>query len=246
MTSPPRVAAWLLRTLGSDPDIETLIGDLSEEYCGGRSRAWFWWQALMAIPITFLDTIRAHPFLIARALACGWLALLSARYLAWKAISFVEVVGYARVPDGTIPIDTWHYLYGPALSFTAIFATAAIASWLVGRLHTGVRTTAVLTFTAMLALLWTSRHLSAAVPIFGEDMRILDGWWFSITWLTWSPLLLQVSGSLVGGLLRRRSFVQLCALGDLRAPAISARLLLPLCALCDLRVIRSPDATYAR
>jgi hypothetical protein len=218
MTShPPRVATWILRTLGSGAEIEPLLGDLSEAYLAGRSRTWFWWQVLIAIPITVVDTVRSHPFLMVRALACGWLGLLSLRYVARKIIAFIEVVGYlewstmrvpayrvvdgVRVPAGTIPMDSWHYLYSPALSFVAIFASAAITSWVVGRLHARVRTTAVLTFTAMLTLLWMSRYLPAPAPTFPEDLRILDGWWFSFTWLRWSPLLLQVSGSLLGGLL---------------------------------------------
>lgn len=220
MTShPPRVAAWLLRTLGSGPEIEPLLGDLSEAYLAGRSRMWFWWQVLIAIPITFVDTVRAHPFLIARALGVGWLALRCANYAARKVIAFIDLVGYLewsrinvpvyRIVEGvtqttTVPYTTWSYLYGPAL-FTVVapFATAAIASWLVARMHPGVRTAAVLTFTAMLALFWVHAHLRALTASLEPDPDIYRpaAWWITLTWFRWAPLFAELTGCVLGGLL---------------------------------------------
>jgi uncharacterized protein involved in exopolysaccharide biosynthesis len=49
----PEVAAWLLRRFGSGSSIEMLLGDLTEEHQAGRSRVWFWWQALTGIVVTF-------------------------------------------------------------------------------------------------------------------------------------------------------------------------------------------------
>jgi hypothetical protein len=43
----PRLALWLLDRLVTNS--EPLAGDLLEEFGGGRSRAWFWWQIVTAI-----------------------------------------------------------------------------------------------------------------------------------------------------------------------------------------------------
>jgi hypothetical protein len=45
-SSPPSAAIRLLQRAGIDPAI---IGDLTEEYSRGRSRLWFWTQALGAL-----------------------------------------------------------------------------------------------------------------------------------------------------------------------------------------------------
>jgi hypothetical protein len=46
---PPRLAMWLLDRFA--PDDEGLTGDLVEELERGRSRAWFWRQAIAAVAL---------------------------------------------------------------------------------------------------------------------------------------------------------------------------------------------------
>jgi hypothetical protein len=70
----PACATGLLLRLG--PQDESFIGDLIEEYGGGRSRAWYWRQVLSAVLLSSVRQIGAHP---ARALVAGttgWATLL--------------------------------------------------------------------------------------------------------------------------------------------------------------------------
>lgn len=46
---PPPIANWLLRHFGSSPNNDSVIGDLNEQYRQGRSRSWYWREALVAI-----------------------------------------------------------------------------------------------------------------------------------------------------------------------------------------------------
>jgi hypothetical protein len=48
---PPRIATWLLERLGPDYRNESLVGDLFEEYQQGRTRGWYWREAVIAICI---------------------------------------------------------------------------------------------------------------------------------------------------------------------------------------------------
>jgi hypothetical protein len=57
---PPRPATWLLERLGTNSKIEPLLGDLAEQFAGGRSCSWYWRQALGAVGLDLLRTLRTH------------------------------------------------------------------------------------------------------------------------------------------------------------------------------------------
>jgi hypothetical protein len=65
---PPVIATWLLEHFGCGPNIDTVLGDLAEQYLHNGSAAWYWRQTMKAIPITFFREIRAHKGVAARAL----------------------------------------------------------------------------------------------------------------------------------------------------------------------------------
>jgi hypothetical protein len=114
MTPPPAplVATWLLEKLGTD---QALLGDLIERYARGRSRRWFWRQALLALAIGTVKDIREHKVLTIRAVAT---ALATA-----SALGFV-----ARMIIG----------FGPRPSYVFLLAGClmnGVVGWVVGRLH---------------------------------------------------------------------------------------------------------------
>src|SRR5205823_4487536 len=75
MKKPPTVATTILMRLG--PEDECIIGDLLEEYEAGRSRWWFWHQAVSAIVSGAILQTRARPARVLVAVAIGWASLLS-------------------------------------------------------------------------------------------------------------------------------------------------------------------------
>jgi uncharacterized protein involved in exopolysaccharide biosynthesis len=118
MSAVPELAAWLLRTFGSGASIETLLGDLAEEYHAGRGRFWFWRQALVAIVVTFFaeqEQImrRRLLFVLVPTVACAAVTAavtpfyLSTRYQSESAILVVPQrvpESYVR-PSGTVRIE---------------------------------------------------------------------------------------------------------------------------------------------
>ena len=70
MRKMPALATALLLRFG--PQDDSFVGDLAEEYSGGRSRAWFWRQVLAAIVMASVRHVDAHPLRTAMAVATGW------------------------------------------------------------------------------------------------------------------------------------------------------------------------------
>jgi hypothetical protein len=68
---PPRIATWLLERFGPGYRNDSLVGDLFEEYQRDRTRAWYWKQAIVAICIGQVTSLRKSlPQLAASALLC--------------------------------------------------------------------------------------------------------------------------------------------------------------------------------
>jgi hypothetical protein len=68
-TRPPGLAAWLLRRFRPDQAGDIIAGDLLEHFQQGRSRLWYWREALVAI----LKPATCDLWLVARAMVFGWL-----------------------------------------------------------------------------------------------------------------------------------------------------------------------------
>ena len=76
--APPKLALWLLKSLGSPYHGEALAGDLIEQYQQGRSRVWCWWQVLAALfyaRVRFIGALPRRAAIKALLLAFGVLAL---------------------------------------------------------------------------------------------------------------------------------------------------------------------------
>jgi hypothetical protein len=73
----PRLAVWLLARLGDDPRLDSLTGDLIEEYQRRGSTAWLWRQVVVALLVESFRQVRDHKLLTVRAIvtpfAYGWL-----------------------------------------------------------------------------------------------------------------------------------------------------------------------------
>ncbi|HEY1304392.1 MAG TPA: hypothetical protein VGF24_12615 [Vicinamibacterales bacterium] len=209
--------------------IDTLLGDLSEEYEAGRSRTWFWWQVCVAIPVTFAQEVRAHIVLTIRALAIGWLTMLALTFVAMIAMNFIEGLGwpYPMVPVSVYQVEHgakmlvtfrgftyWTYLYRPMLDSLIVVSVPFVCAWLVAHLHRRVRTPAVLAFTAMLALfplnsfytlafwlIYPHPHATVPSAVLPPDTPILMlRPWFAAPWFRVAYFIGPLIASLLGGL----------------------------------------------
>jgi hypothetical protein len=66
----PALATAVVLRLG--PQDESFVGDLVEEYESGRSRAWYWREALSAALLTSVRQIGARPARAFAAILTGW------------------------------------------------------------------------------------------------------------------------------------------------------------------------------
>lgn len=56
---PPKLAKWLLKRWSSPYQRDSLLGDLNELYCAGRSPVWYWRQALAAVILGRASALRS-------------------------------------------------------------------------------------------------------------------------------------------------------------------------------------------
>jgi hypothetical protein len=75
-----------------------LIGDLDEQFAGGRSSSWYWRQVLAAIIVGTARDLRDHKRVAVRAVLIGWAVLIP-----WF---YITVAVYQRVPSWA-GVNTW-------------------------------------------------------------------------------------------------------------------------------------------
>jgi hypothetical protein len=164
---PPKLATFLIERLARGEPV--LLGDLQEEYRSGRSRWWYWREALSVIGWSLVGVIRCHPVKFLRAIA----ALLIANGVAGYVLLILvrESLNYA--PAGWIYMRSQvHTMLWIALSFPI----CATATWSMARLHPEVRVPATLVVVAFaipnilgdveLQRLWANMPEPRFVPYF--------------------------------------------------------------------------------
>jgi len=136
----PVVAMWLLESLLSGSDRETLLGDMVEQHSQGRSNLWFWRQTLAAVVLRAGAELRAQKLLVVRALLIAYLVPLVAGIVdAWAV--------HTAVSAGILENFLWshtRYVY-LALSVPSVFCL----SWVIARLHPGRVSALLLTVLAI-------------------------------------------------------------------------------------------------
>ncbi len=216
-----RIPTWLLRTFGSGPSIETWIGDLTEEYHEGRSAVWFWGQAMMAIPTTFITEVWAHRLLTFRALAMGWMLVTGLSWVVRELLPWIKVAMKVYLPpherslatayryiDGvrvgnpeTVSADWQQFVAMPFVRIVLFGLTYLATGWVVARLHRKHLNPAV--FSLVFAFLISTLISVAWVTMFPPqqlrfwDVRRLEPIW----WNTWAVTFgVNLIALMVGGL----------------------------------------------
>ncbi len=134
MNKPPRLAMAILMRLG--PREEPLVGDLVEEYTTGRSRLWFWRQALAAVAAGTIRGIRDQPLRTVGAVALGWavLGVVFVLFGDWAANGLAKLLWNWNRAVGYGSNVWWPFQITAAFVSYAGFALSAVV---VARLHRG-------------------------------------------------------------------------------------------------------------
>lgn len=106
--SPSKLAFWLLHHQVGGYRVESLVGDLTEEYTLGRSTRWLWSQVLLAIARSYLRALRLFGPRFLGALAIGWGTLLLGITLIERASAIFQhrlgVLSTNAIDDIIVPL----------------------------------------------------------------------------------------------------------------------------------------------
>jgi hypothetical protein len=145
----PPLAVWLLETFGITGDNPSLIGDLTEEISGGRSRSWLWRQVLAAIAFTVGREFYDHKLLSIRAIVAGQAVLTLGFWdlkVAHAHLFSMFAIAWFRYVSSSYP---WFFYLFVRSDSIVVFM---FVGWIVARLHRENRIALVLFF-AMLQLI---------------------------------------------------------------------------------------------
>jgi hypothetical protein len=199
----PACATGLLLRLG--PQDESFIGDLIEQYGGGRSRAWYWRQVLSAVLLASVRQIGAHRARALVAVTTGWATLLLFFFILGDRTAD-GLAGWFWTWDRQTAYETqiWWPFWITALlvSYTG-FGLSGVAVVRLHRRHTGpmlvayaVSVLLVLAASAVLIEVLTRRNGGVPVPhtLFYVISVALPYHWHS--GLLLAPVLILVVGLL--------------------------------------------------
>jgi hypothetical protein len=129
MRQPPALATLLLDRLG--PADESLAGDLHEEYATGRSKLWFWRQALAALACGTVAEIRRSPVGTVRSIAAGW-AVTAAVFVSGDGIAdgLARLIWHWNRQTAYVDDVWWPFYIG---AFVVTYGGFALGALIVAR-----------------------------------------------------------------------------------------------------------------
>jgi len=132
--SAPRAATWLLERLGSGSRFEPLIGDLVEQFEAGRSRLWYWRQALGSLLGHTIRALRTHAFSFVTAVVAGCV-LTSLWQLGCSLVFHSVYVNLAEIKQHPWTLGALLRFVGMQANMASEYALCFISAWLVIRVH---------------------------------------------------------------------------------------------------------------
>lgn len=139
---------WVLERVAAGARFDPLIGDLSEQFAQGRSRIWYWRQALGALNIRVLEIARAHGPSFIVAIFAGWaLNGLLERCCSLTFQPFYQNLAPVKLhPWSATALLRLCGMVGNSLFWCAIcFASA----WVVTRVHRAHQRAVLMVFMAL-------------------------------------------------------------------------------------------------
>jgi hypothetical protein len=128
-SQPPRVARWLLEGWARSPNRESLVGDLFEQYHGGRSASWFWRQTARVLVIGVATELWQHKLLTAFVtLLSAYLGDIYTFSRVWVWVWRVHQLWYPHVINSRLSwmvVNPWAYRLRP-YDWTSEIAWCAI------------------------------------------------------------------------------------------------------------------------
>jgi hypothetical protein len=115
---PPRLAEWLLTHAVPGPMIDSLAGDLAEEFARRRSALWYWRQVVVAILMGHASEVRQHWVLTIRTIALTWTVNLAAVVLGYRLMASIFVNGRADIQPVVWSQPVLWFLGGAATGFS--------------------------------------------------------------------------------------------------------------------------------
>jgi hypothetical protein len=179
---------WLLKNLGVD---DVVIGDLVEQHQAGRSRGWFWRQALTAT----LRAARTSALLTLGAAVLGWIVLWV--FFGFLLVPLGQLDGYVVASGWAEQYSAGWWLRGIAMWIVMGFPFLA-SGWIVAKLAWRTPLLPILTFAASVSAVVLIALILDTGPTERFDLRV---------WLT-VPLFLMVAPATaitVGGILAASS-----------------------------------------
>ena len=122
--NPPRLATWLLLTLGTGPDVTVIAGDLREQY-PDRSRSWYWRQVSYAIAVGAMQHLQQHWVRALCAIGIG-IATMGIASFVFRNLAYwlLPAVLPAPISPSSLPV-----------LLLTIALPATVAGWVVGRMN---------------------------------------------------------------------------------------------------------------
>ena len=155
---PPPAATWLLARFGCGPAIESLAGDLVEEFHHGRSRAWYWRQTLAGIATSFAEDVIRHRLIVLQAILTGWTALFLFGWLVGDPMfEWLDTLAAAR--------PMMPRVYPPMVVGSVGYV---MCGWMIARLYRSHRAAAVIAFLACALVLQLPRLCDLVVDALGH------------------------------------------------------------------------------
>ena len=195
----PTAAIWLLEHLLSGSGCDALIGDLVEQFAAGRSRAWFWRQAMVSIMVGAVRDLRANKVLIVRTAVCVLAIKFCLDFFDPRQWVFEKAFRMGTLANDIGYIGRYMYHVLSVVQMCAI-------GWVLGRLNRPHQGTVVLGLAIVIVLLSAPRGAQLIADVF-EHPRYRS---YFVDWAlgtVFTPLSLVLGGALSASSMARRDTI---------------------------------------